>query len=58
MKITPNELMAMCKWAEYCDLTGTNVHAVKEGSLDGDDELPLTVEQGYDIKIIKNEINP
>ncbi len=55
MKITPNELMAMCKWTEYCDLTGTNVYAVKEGLLDGDDDLPLTVEQGYDIKIIKNE---
>ena len=38
MKITPQELIDLGLWEQYCRETGTNVYAVKEG-LDANQEL-------------------
>jgi hypothetical protein len=45
MKITPNELLKLNKWVEYCDMTGINVHAIQEGLMEHDEELDITPEQ-------------
>lgn len=39
MKTTAHELLRLGLWDKYCEQTGTNVWAVNEGLLDGDEEI-------------------
>lgn len=55
MRITVEELLELEKWEEYCDLHGLNVWAVKEGQIDHDEDLGITIEEARKIGIIKED---
>lgn len=45
MKITPREALVLGIWGEVANTKGINVYAIKEGLIDDDEELTITVEQ-------------
>jgi len=45
MKITPREALLLGIWGEVADVKGINVWAIKEGLIDEDEEIEITVEQ-------------
>ena len=42
---SPKELLALGKWMEYCEITGTNSWAINEGLMDSDEPIYLTPKQ-------------
>ncbi len=45
MKITPREALLLGIWEEVADAKGINVWAIKEGLIDEDEKIEVTVEQ-------------
>jgi len=52
IKIAPSELNGRGLWERYCEMSGTNVWAMKEGLLDPDEELYLTEEESIKLGLI------
>ena len=45
IKTTPNRLNDCGQWNAYCEATGTNVWAMSEGLIDGDEVLEFSLEE-------------
>ena len=52
MRITVDELIELSKWEEYCELKGWSPHIVKEGQIDHDEDVELTLTQAKALGII------
>jgi len=56
MTISVNELeQCGVSWSDFCDATGYNEWAIKEGQLDRDEELEITVEQAKRMGLVKGD---
>jgi hypothetical protein len=53
MKITPNELRELNKWAEFSDLKGINPYSRNEGLIDDEELLDLSLEEAEKLGILK-----
>jgi len=54
MKITVEEALELRVWTKLCDIKGIDVWAVKEGLIDRDEEITLTLNEATVIGIIKD----
>src|ERR1041385_1092991 len=52
IKVTAGFLLDSGKWDDWCEMSGTSEWAVKEGLMDRNEEIELTLEQAQELNLV------